>query len=138
MTKGLVDKRNNVGAQTAIVLIASFVAQIAPKAMTAYTGAKSALIAASKCIAAEISSMKLRINTVSPADIKTPMTEKLKDKRERLEQLYPFGFGEVSDIANIVSFLLSDKAKWITGQNYILYGGGVVSIYTASCAKIRY
>ncbi len=36
---------------------------------------------------------------------------------------YPFGIGEPVDVANLVAFLLSEKARWITGQNYILDGG---------------
>ena len=33
---------------------------------------------------------------------------------------YPMGVGEVADVANLVTFLLSNKAKWITGQNYVV------------------
>ena len=39
--------------------------------------------------------------------------------------LYPFGFGEPVDVANLAIFLLSDKAKFISGQNYVVDSGGV-------------
>ncbi len=40
-----------------------------------------------------------------------------------LETMYPLGLGEPEDIANIVTFLLSDKSRWITGQNIVVDGG---------------
>jgi NAD(P)-dependent dehydrogenase (short-subunit alcohol dehydrogenase family) len=42
---------------------------------------------------------------------------------ERIKQDYPLGLGEPSDIANLVEFLLSDKSRWITGQQIIIDGG---------------
>ena len=46
-----------------------------------------------------------------------------KEFLEELETKYPFGLGEPEDIANIVTFLLSDKSRWITGQNIVVDGG---------------
>jgi NAD(P)-dependent dehydrogenase (short-subunit alcohol dehydrogenase family) len=39
---------------------------------------------------------------------------------------YPFGYGDPSDVANVVVFLLSEKAKFISGQNYVIDSGGVI------------
>ena len=90
--------------------------------MVAYCGAKAALINSSKVIAKEYALAGLRINTVSPSDIETPMTQTGEIKNfveDRLSQ-YPFGIGKPEDVANMVIFLLSDKAKWITGQDYVI------------------
>ena len=40
--------------------------------------------------------------------------------RSYAEGKYPFGLGTVPDVANVVAFLLSDKSRWITAQNYII------------------
>ena len=72
----------------------------------------------------------VRINAVLPSMIKTPMTlqvEDLDDNKADIESgLYPFGWGEPNDVANMIVYLLSDKAKFISGQNYVIDSGGVL------------
>ena len=61
----------------------------------------------------------LELTGIPPhADIATPMT--LADPDILASKNYPMGVGEVADVANLVVFLLSAKAKWITGQNYVV------------------
>jgi NAD(P)-dependent dehydrogenase (short-subunit alcohol dehydrogenase family) len=55
----------------------------------------------------------MRVNCLLPTEIVTPMTGIPYRK-------YPMGIGEPADVANLAVFLLSGKAKWITGQNYII------------------
>lgn len=125
MSKGIVDKRNNIGKGTSIVLISSSSGTIPVRGMVSYCGAKAALINSAKVIAKEYSAQGIRVNLVSPSDIATPMTQTgdIKDFVEIRKDLYPFGIGDPKDVANMSVFLLSDKAAWITGQNYILDGG---------------
>ena len=118
MAKAFGDKRNTVGRGTSLVLISSAAAKCAARAMSDYCGAKAALSHSSHCIAKELAPHGIRINCVLPADIITPMT--LADPDILASKDYPMGVGEVSDVANLVAFLLSDKAKWITGQNYVV------------------
>lgn len=123
MAKAVLDKRNAAGEQTAVVFIASIAARVCDKTQLAYAASKAALIASAKSISREVAANKMRVNTISPADIDTPMTAGVEELREDREKLYPFGFGKVEDAANLVAFLLSDKAAWITGQDYVLDGG---------------
>ena len=127
-TKGFADKRNNIGQGASIVLLSSLAGSFASKGMISYCGAKAALINSSKVIAKEYSSTGLRINTISPSDIETPMTQTDEIKNFVLNRLsnYPFGIGEPDDVANMVVYLLSDKAKYISGQNYVIDSGGML------------
>ncbi len=68
----------------------------------------------------------IRVNSILPGGVRTPMSEyALNDPAiiERIKVDYPLGLGETSDIANLVEFLLSEKARWITGQQFIIDGG---------------
>lgn len=121
MAKGIADRRNNVSGQTSCVFIASASALLADKGHCSYAGTKAALVASCRTLAKELTAQRLRVNTVSPTVIRTPMTITEGEEYEKSQiAKYPLGFGEVSDVANLVAFLLSDKAKWITGQNYVV------------------
>lgn len=122
LTKGLLNKRNNIGEGCSIVAISSLEAKLNEKGMLSYSSSKAALTAAFRCMAAEVAANKIRLNVVSPSDIKTPMTmcAEAQNNRAGWEENYPMGFGEISDVANFIVFLLSDLTKWITKQDYVI------------------
>lgn len=132
MIKALADKRNNIGQGTSIVCVSSADALFGTKGQNVYAATKAALSTSIKAISKEITPLKMRINAVLPSMISTPMTENQNIKNLEYNQIiqelsYPFGWGEASDVANMICFLLSDKAKFISGQNYIIdTGGGVL------------
>ena len=132
MIKSIGDKRNNVGLGTSIVTISSIDAILNSKGQSVYGASKAALSASVKALSRELTQQNgVRINAVLPSMIKTPMTilsdmpDTVKSDFEN-KQIYPFGWGEPNDVANIIVYLLSDKAKFISGQNYIIDSGGVL------------
>lgn len=122
MAKAICNKKNNIGDKTVICAISSLAGELSQVGMVTYCGSKAALISSYRSMAKEVAKSGIRINVVSPADIKTPMTmaESVVAIRPNREDEYPLGFGEPIDVANVVLFLLSDKAKWITAQNYVV------------------
>ena len=118
MAKGFADKRNNNGNRSSMVFIASAGGVRCDPGMTSYAGSKGALIATMQSIARELAPAGLRVNCVSPTLIETDMADDIA--RSYAEGKYPFGLGQISDVANAVTFLLSEQSKWITAQNYII------------------
>ena len=78
--------------------------------------------------ALELSKRRIRVNAVSPGLVNTPMMHRMfevlpEESRQTLVKMYSLGFGTIEDVASLISFLLSDNSKWITGQNLIIDGG---------------
>lgn len=127
LAKGFCDRRV-VLKGGALLFIASASAVYPEKGHLIYGAAKAALVAMAKSLSQEMSARGVRVHCLSPGIVDTPLEEKAEafmgaDYRTTQLAGYPFGFGKPSDVAEIASFLLSDKANWITGQNFVLDGG---------------
>ena len=89
---------------------------------TNYSAAKGAVIGATKALAQEIAKRNITVNAVAPGFIKTDMTSKLNEKE--LKKLVPVNrFGNPEEVAHLVSFLVSEKASYITGEVVNINGG---------------
>ena len=93
---------------------------------TAYLGSKGALEQFTKGLAHELASKRITVNTVSPGYTDTAMMPADPTFRQIGEQASPLKrLGTPKDIADVVAFVVSEEARWLTGQN-IHAGGGVV------------
>ena len=88
---------------------------------------KAAIIQLGRHLAAEWAPFNIRVNTVSPWYIETPLTESVLAQPDRLEKILtrtPMArIGQPGEVAGIVAFLAMDKASYITGQNIMVDGG---------------
>jgi len=111
-----------------IVNIASVIGLIGNAGQANYAASKAGVIGFTKSIAKELASRNITVNAIAPGFIKTAMTDMLSDevKNKMLESI-PLGyFGEPSDVANVVHFLVSGKARYLTGQVIHVDGGMVM------------
>ena len=104
----------------AIVNISSGAAKIPMPGSAEYSVSKTGVWMLTRCIALELAPHNIRVNTVAPGVIDTPMAMGLAQNEERraaFERFVPLGrLGEAEDIAEASLFLLSDHAGYITGQ----------------------
>ncbi len=125
-------KKNRDPRGFSIVFIASIMSEVANPALVAYCASKAALVGGARSMALELAPKGIRVNCVSPGYIEdTPMMTNLIDsisenELDNLKQGYPLGLGRSTDVSNLCAFLLSDKSRWITGQNLIADGGFVL------------
>ena len=126
----LMRKQVNQRRLGSIVFISSIASQFGAKGFTAYGASKAALDGLMKSLAVELAP-EVRVNSVLPGTVRTAMTQTMFDDPDtatRLGRDYPLGLGTPTDISNAVSFLISDKASWITGQQLVVDGGRTVTI----------
>ena len=90
-----------------------------------YAASKAGVIGFTKAVARELAPRGVRVNAVAPGFIATAMTEVIPEEAKKaMLQNIPMGkFGEPEDVANVVLFLASDEAKYITGQVISVNGG---------------
>ena len=108
-----------------IVNIASIHGTVAAPLSSAYTAAKHAVVGLTKNIGAEYGQKNIRCNSVGPAYIETPLLESVSgDMKEALVAKHPMGrLGTAQEVAELVLFLSSDKASFMTGGYYLVDGG---------------
>ncbi|KQR74886.1 short-chain dehydrogenase [Arthrobacter sp. Leaf337] len=114
------------GGNCAIVNMASIHGTVAAPGNGAYTAAKHGVVGITKNAAAEYGPHGLRINSVGPGYIKTPLVESSlsPEVRKALEGKHSLGrLGTAEEVAHLVSFLLSEEASFMTGGYYLVDGG---------------
>ena len=123
ITQLLASKKVNKDALKSIVMISSVSAIMGTKGYSVYSSVKAGMLGLMKSLAAELSP-KVRVNAVLPGGVRTRTTQFLYDaNEEETNPRYLLGEGSPEDITNTVEFLLSDKTKWITGQEFVVDGG---------------
>lgn len=89
---------------------------------TNYSAAKAGIIGATKALAQEVGKRGVTVNAVAPGFIATDMTKDMDEKT--LKEMIPLNrFGKAEEVANLVGFLASDKASYITGEVISINGG---------------
>jgi len=111
----------------AIVNMASILGRVGFASAPAYVAAKHGVVGLTKNAAIEYAEQGIRVNSVGPAFIRTPMIAELEnnpDSHKMLLSLHPMGrLGEPSEIAELVIWLSSEKASFVTGAYYAADGG---------------
>lgn len=116
--------RSSGGAR--VINISSIIARTPQPQRSIYAASKAALEAATVAWAAELGPSGITVNAVAPGSIDTDMTRArfVGELRQKIIASTPMGkLGQPTDIANLVSFLASDDAGWITGQIMAVDGG---------------
>jgi NAD(P)-dependent dehydrogenase (short-subunit alcohol dehydrogenase family) len=113
-----------------IVNVSSIAGALTHPWMSAYCVSKAGLDMLTRCAADELGEYAIRVNSVLPGIVKTPMAAALSEvevSREEYLRLMPISrIGEPRDVAELVTFLLSDDASWITGQLIGVDGGHTI------------
>jgi NAD(P)-dependent dehydrogenase (short-subunit alcohol dehydrogenase family) len=116
-------KKSNAKALSNVVLISALVSERGNVGNSIYAASKGAMNSLVYTLARELAP-EIRINALLPGAIETPMSKNLDaDYIAEMTKDMPLGWGQPQDVINYVEFLLSDKAKWITGQTLFVDGG---------------
>jgi len=111
----------------AMVLISSQIGLVGHQRAAAYAASKAGINGLAKSLALELAERNVRVNAVAPGPIATDMTAATRadpDRYEALRAAIPMGrFGTAEEIADLVVFLLSDQASFITGEVVVADGG---------------
>jgi NAD(P)-dependent dehydrogenase (short-subunit alcohol dehydrogenase family) len=126
----LVRKKINDKHLRGVVFISSTASKFGARGFSVYCASKGALDAFMRAAAVELAP-DVRVNSVLPGATRSAMTAAMlsdTELRSRMEADYPLGIGDPDDVAWAVEYLLSDKARWITGQEFVVDGGRTVNI----------
>ena len=116
------------GANTSIVFVSSASALVGSPATAAYAASKAALLGLSRSLAIELAREGIRVNCIAPGMVASEMTDQIQqalsgDQFAAILAQHPLGIGTPWDVACAAAYLLSDAARWMTGQTLVLDGG---------------
>lgn len=123
--KLLTNKKINGKSLATVVFVSSISSRYGAKGMSIYSASKGALDSFARSMAHELAP-NVRVNTVLPGGFQKSNgggANPFATENESVSQGYLLGEGYAEDIAEVIEFLLSERARWITGQNFILDGG---------------
>ena len=108
-----------------IVNCASILGHVGQAQSASYTASKGGVVNMTRSLAAEYAGQDIRVNAVCPGYIKTPILDDLDEEMlENLIAKHPIGrLGEPEEVAKATTFLASDDASFITGENLLVDGG---------------
>jgi NAD(P)-dependent dehydrogenase (short-subunit alcohol dehydrogenase family) len=120
-----------------IVITASLLGIVGDPDLPAYGATKGGLRAMCRSLAASLGPDNIRVNTICPGDVETPLLKEFFDyqpdpaaSRKQITDKYPLGrFAEPRDIGNAAVFLASDDASYLTGIDIVVDGGLLAKIY---------
>lgn len=121
-------KEKKINPESSLVYLSSISSFRPQRGAAMYGASKAAIESFVKVLAQELHAQKIRVNSIAPAMVKTPMYDRAeemvsKDEMDAHVSKYLLGVGYPDDVANAVIFLLSPASRWITGINLILDGG---------------
>jgi NAD(P)-dependent dehydrogenase (short-subunit alcohol dehydrogenase family) len=121
-------KKKLLNKKSSLIFVSSISSKLGVPGTAMYSASKAALSAFSKVLASELAPQGIRCNSVCPGIIKTAMTQQAsevvsEEELKKAESEYPLGYGEPSDVAGLIMYLLSDMSKWMTGSDLIIDGG---------------
>lgn len=120
-----ISRRMLISRSGRIINISSIIASTGFNGLSVYAASKAALVGFTRSLARELGKAGITVNTLCPGYMKTDMTQGLEgDKLKTIERRSPLGhLATVTDVANMVVFLLSDSANNITGASFTIDAG---------------
>jgi 2-keto-3-deoxy-L-fuconate dehydrogenase len=117
------------------IVLASITGLVGAPGLAAYAASKGALMTWTRTLALELAESQVRVNCICPASIDTPLLrasfERTADPQKAREsniKRHPLGrLGTPQDVANLILFLASSEASWITGGTYVIDGGASIA-----------
>lgn len=125
LTSSLMKRKIAATTMESIVFISFTSAVMGTSGCSVYGASKAMLDGFVKSAAIELAP-KVRVNSIRPGFVKSKMTDAflaVSGVEDLIAKRHPLGIGMVEDIANAVEFLLSEKARWTTGQTFTIDGG---------------
>lgn len=118
----LASKKVNGDSLESVVVISSVNSKMGVKGYSVYGSLKASMLGLVKSLAVELAP-RVRVNAVLPGGIRTRTTQFLYNSESEVNPRYVLGEGKCENISDMIDFLLSPKAEWITGQEFVVDGG---------------